>query len=293
MLLKSIVQKSAIPESKIFVIKELTAPYFDPNWHFHSEYQLFLVVKGKGTRFVGDNIKRFRENDLVFTGPNVPHLWRNDNAYFKKPIADQTKGIVIYFQPDLLGDSILAKDEMEMIRNLFLKSARGLEIKGETNKQVSKWMMELLQLKGVASIVQLLRILNAIAGSSDCHAIAHAGYVNSNKESSIGRMNLVYEYVMKNFSGRIKLEEMAALTNMTVSSFSRYFKSRANKSFSDFVSEIRIGHACRMLHEEDYSVSRVCYESGFHALSNFNKQFKAVTGKTPLQHKKAYLEAMQ
>jgi AraC-like DNA-binding protein len=291
--LKSIVQKSAIPENRIFVVKELIAPYFDSNWHFHREYQLFLVLKGKGTRFVGDNIKRFKENDLVFTGPNVPHLWRNDNSYFKKHVQDQTRGIVIYFQPDLLGASILEKEEMEMIRSLFQKAARGLEIKGETNRQVSKWMIELLQMKGVGSVVQLLRILNALSVSPDCHPIAHAGYVNSNKESGIGRMNLVYEYVMKNFSGKLKLEEVAALANMSVSSFSRYFKSRANKSFSDFVSEIRIGHACRMLHEEDYSVSRVCYESGFHALSNFNKQFKAVTGKTPLQHKKAYLEARQ
>lgn len=291
--MKRIVQKSAIPENRIFVIKDLTAQHFDPNWHFHSEYQLFLVLKGRGTRFIGDNIKRFKENDLVFTGPNVPHLWRNDDSYFKKHDSNQTHGVVIYFQPDLLGTSILEKDEMELIRNLFQKAARGLEIRGETNKQVGKWMIELLQLKGVNSVIQLLRILQTLASSQDCSPIAHAGYVNLNKESAMSRMNVVYEYVMKNFRGKIRLEEVAQMTNMSETSFSRYFKSRANKSFSDFVSEIRIGHACRMLHEEDFSVSQVCYESGFHALSNFNKQFKAVTGTTPLQHKKAYLEARQ
>jgi AraC-like DNA-binding protein len=286
---KRFVRKSAIPESKTFVVKDLIAPHFDPNWHFHPEYQLFLVLKGKGTRFIGDQIKPFREGDMVFTGPNLPHLWRNDDWYFRKNDADQTRGIVIYFQPDLLS-LYQEKEEMESIHHLLQKSARGLEIRGETNRLVSKWMLELLDQKGVPSIIQLLRILDALSKSTDCSPIAHAGYVNMNKESETGRMTLVYEHVMKNFTQRLPLEEVASLTNMSVSSFSRYFKSRANKSFSNFLSEIRIGHACKMLHEENTSISQVSDASGFPTLSNFNKQFKEITGKTPLQYKKAYLE---
>jgi len=282
---KRYVEKSAIPDSRIFVIKDLKAPHFDPNWHFHPEYQLFLVLKGKGTRFIGDNIKHFKENDLVMTGPNLPHLWRSD------PMAEeqQTRGIVIYFQPDLLGFNI-EKEELETTRNLFQKSLRGIEVRGETNKVIGRWMIELLELKGLASVIQLLKILNTLATSTDCHPIAHAGYVNLNRESS--QMNLIYQHVMKNFSRRLPLEEVAEIMNMSVSSFSRYFKSRANKSFSDFLSEIRIGHACKMLHEEKMNISQVCYESGFFTLSNFNKQFKEVTGKTPLQYKKTYLETI-
>lgn len=283
------VRKSAIPESKTFVIRDLIAPHFDPKWHFHPEYQLFLVLKGRGTRFVGDQIKPFRENDMVFTGPNLPHLWRNDDWYFKKNESGQTRGIVIYFQPDLLLN-LQNKEEMESIHHLLQLSARGIEIKGETNRLVSRWMIELLTLKGVPSIIQLLRILDILAKSGDCTPLAHAGYVNLNKESETGRMTLVYEHVMKNFKQRLPLEEVASLTNMSVSSFSRYFKSRANKSFSNFLSEIRIGHACKMLHEENTSISQVSDASGFPTLSNFNKQFKEITGKTPLQYKKAYLE---
>ncbi len=290
--MKHFVRKSAIPESKTFVIKELVAPHFDPKWHFHPEYQLFLVLKGRGTRFVGDNIKHFRENDMVFTGPNLPHLWRNDDWYFKKNEPRQTRGIVIYFQPDLLGN-FQGKEEMDSIHLLLQKSARGLEVKGETNRTIGKWMTELVNMKGVPSVIQLLKILDTLSTSTECTPIAHVGYVNLNKESESGRMTLVYEHVMKNFKQRLPLTEVASLTNMSMSSFSRYFKSRANKSFSDFLSEIRIGHACKMLHEENVSISHVSDASGFPTLSNFNKQFKEITGKTPLQYKKAYLEQLR
>lgn len=289
--MKTIVRKSAIPETKAFVIKDLVAPHFDPIWHFHPEYQLFLVLEGRGTQFVGDNIKPFKEGDLVFTGPDLPHLWRNDDAYFDRKNGLSTRGIVIYFQENFLGDSVQQKEEMEKIRHLFALSRRGLEVKGQARRQVSALMVELVGLKGVESIIQLLRILDILAHAPDLHPIAHAGYVNLNKESETDRMNKVYEYVMLNFRQKISLEEVAALTNMSLSSFSRYFKSRVNKSFSDFLAEIRIDYACKLLHEETINISQVGYESGFNTLSNFNRQFKEVTGQTPLQYRKEYLKA--
>ena len=98
---------------------------------------------------------------------------------------------------------------------------------------------------------------------------------------------------MKNYKEKIKLEEVASLANLSVSAFSRFFKSRANKSFSDFISDVRISHACKLLHEEDINVSEVCYESGFNTLSNFNKQFKDRIGKTPINYRKEYLESFE
>jgi AraC-like DNA-binding protein len=288
----SIIQKSAIPESKAFVARDLIAPHFDLNWHFHSEYQLFVVLEGRGTRFVGDSIKPFKEGDMVFTGPNLPHLWRSDPVYFDKKDQINTRGLVIYFQENFLGDSIGQKEELEKVYHFLQRSKRGLEIKGKTNQYVTQLMLELISLKGVPSIIQLLKILDTLANSTECHPIAHAEYINLYKETETARMSKVYEYVMKNFKRKISLEEVSALTYMTPSSFSRYFKSRANKAFSDFLSEIRIDHACKLLHEEDTNISEICYACGFATLSNFNKQFKEITGKTPLRYKKEYLQAI-
>ncbi len=286
--MKQALQKSRIPENKAFIVKELIAPNFDKNWHFHQEYQLFLVLEGKGTRFIGDQMKPFREFDMVFTGPNLPHLWRNDQIYFEKESNLKTHGIVIYFNEGFLGDAISIKEEFEAINILLEKSLRGLEILGKTNLKLRPMMQELVHLSGIESVLKLLQILQVLSESEECQPITHAGYTNNNKESEKDRMRKVYEYVTENFRQKILLEEVASLGNMTESAFSRYFTSRMNKPFSEFLSDVRISHACKLLHEADLNISEICYECGFNTLSNFNKQFKDRMGVTPLVYKKDY-----
>ncbi len=288
--MQNIIPKLAIPDTKVFVIKKLETSYFDPTFHFHPEYQLFLVLQGEGTRFIGDNMKPFKKGDLVFTGPNLPHVWRSDNCYFDKNNNLKTTGIVIYFHDHFLGEPIHHEEELENIRHLLQKSVRGLEINGDTNRKVSKMMIELLELKGIKSIIQLLMILDIIANSQECHFITHKHYVPINTEAETNRMNKVYEYVMKNFRQKIRLEEVAAIANMTPTSFSRYFKSRVNKSFSDFLKEIRIDYARKLLTEEKMNINQIGYECGFHNISNFNKQFKKVTGEQPFHYRSECLK---
>ena len=282
-------QKSRIPEGKAFVIRELIAPCFDVNWHFHSEYQLFTVLKGRGTRFIGDHMQAFKEGDMVFTGPNLPHLWRSDNSYFDSNNGLETHGIVIYFPDDFLRNSVFEIDEFSEIAQVLQKSERGIEINGKTNQAIRLMMQELLYMKGGQSIIQLLQILNLMVDSPNCQPITQAEYINLNKDSETDRMGQVYEFVMKNFKEKITLEEVSEIANLSVSAFSRYFKTRVNKSFSDFLSEVRISHACKLLHEKEMNISEISFECGFFTLSNFNKQFKDRIGKTPLAYKKDYL----
>jgi AraC-like DNA-binding protein len=290
--MKHPLQKSRIPESKAFMVRELRAPHFDKVWHFHSEYQLFLVLEGRGTRFIGDQMQPFREFDFVFTGPNLPHLWRNEQAYFEKDSELQTHGIVIYFPEDFLGEGLIEKEEFDEIRHLFQRAQRGLEITGHTNLKLREKMKDLLYARGTQQLIQFLQILDIISRSSDCRPIAPADYINTNKESERDRMSKVYEYVMDRFSQKIKLADVATLANMTESAFSRYFTSRMNKSFSEFLSDIRISHACKLLHEADKNISEISYESGFNTLSNFNKQFKDRMKVTPLQYKRDYFRTL-
>lgn len=282
-------QKSRIPEGKAFVINELKAPYFDVNWHFHSEYQLFIVLKGRGTRFIGDHMQAFKEGDMVLTGPDLPHLWKNDKAYHNPDNNLSVQGIVIYFPDNFLNNSVFSLEEFESIALMLKKSVRGIEISGPTNQMVREMMIELLDLKGGCSLIQLLKILQTIADSTDCKLITGAAYINTNKESERDRMGQVYEYVMQNFQGKVSLEEAAQLSNLSVSAFSRFFKSRVNKSFSDFLTDVRISHACKLLHETDLNISEVSYDCGFFTLSNFNKLFKERMNMTPVQYRKEFL----
>ncbi len=286
--MKEPVQKSRIPAGKAFVIQELIAPYFDVNWHFHSEYQLFVVLKGRGTRFVGDRTSSFKEGDLVLTGPNLPHLWKNDKAYHNPENGLETQGIVIYFPDNFLNNAVFEVEELEGIAKLLQLSNRGIAVLGETNLQITQLMVELLQLKGLKRLQHLLHLLEVLASSQEYELITSAGYLNTNKESEKDRMGQVYEYVMQHYASKITLQEVAQLCNLSVSAFSRYFKSRVNKPFSDFLTEVRISHACKLLQDTEESIAAVAFSCGFFTLSNFNKLFRERMNQSPKGYRKAF-----
>ena len=282
--MKTALKKSPIPKTHAFVVQQLNQPIFDPNWHFHPEYQLFMVLKGQGTRFIGDHVKQFYVGDITFTGPNLPHLWKSDTDDPGK----RAEGIVVYFDYDFIGESLLQKEEYIRLRHLFKKSLRGFDVIGKTATIVGKKLKELPNLQGFDAVLGLLQILNLLSKTEDLKVLASSGYTNTLREGDTERMNMVYAHVMKHFTRKIPITEMAGLTNMTTSSFSRYFKTHANKTFSEFVSEIRIGHACKLLIDKKMNASQACYQSGFRTLSNFNRQFKAATNCTPTAYKESY-----
>ncbi|HEY9488756.1 MAG TPA: AraC family transcriptional regulator [Chryseosolibacter sp.] len=285
-------QKSPISADRAFECNYLRAPHFDANWHFHSEYQLFVVLRGTGMRFIGDHAQPFKPGDLVLTGPDLPHLWRSDLEYFEGDPQLWTEGIVIYFPEDFFADQFLRKMEMVLVRQLLIQSSRGISYQGQTAEKVTGMMEELLHKKDFDSILQLLNILRVLANSEEYVLLANPGYSNSLKKSDTERMNKVHAYVMKNFREKITLEEVAALASMTPSSFSRYFKTHANKTFSEFLTGIRIGYSCKLLIEKKMNITQACYESGFNTLSNFNRQFKVYTMATPLEYRRRYLRTV-
>lgn len=282
-------QKSPISADRAFECKYLKAPHFDANWHFHSEYQMFIVLRGTGTRFIGDHVHPFKPGDLVLTGPNLPHLWRSDPEYFDGNEEQWTEGIVVYFPEELFANKFMQKMEALQIRHLLSKAESGISFYGATMEKVRAMMMQLLNKRDFDSILQLLAILQVLAQSEECNILANPGYSNSLKESDTERMNKVHAYVMKNFREKITLDEVAALANMTPSSFSRYFKTHANKTFSEFLTSIRIGYSCKLLLEKKVKITQACYDSGFNTLSHFNRQFKAFTRYSPLAYRNRYL----
>lgn len=129
--MKAALHESAVQPSQIFVIKYLQEKHFDAVWHAHSEYQLFVVLKGSGTCFIGDSNKSFRPGELIFTRPHLPHLWRSDEGYVSKGSQLHSEGIVIYFNENFLGDQVMEKGEMVKLKKHFARSMRGLEFFGK------------------------------------------------------------------------------------------------------------------------------------------------------------------
>jgi AraC-like DNA-binding protein len=286
--MKPLLEKSIENLNQSYLVKTLKEPFFDPNWHFHPHYQLFTVIKGTGTRFIGDDIRHFNVGDTVFLAPNMPHLWRSDREYFEKDSQLMTEGIVVYFKEDFLGSEFFEKSEMYDIKTLLKKSERGLDLTGQLKEELVDDLKNLPVVNGFQGIIKILSILDKLSKSTDYQYIASTTYSNTHKISETERMRLVHEYVLKHFKENINLSTVASLSNMTDAAFCRYFKSRTNKTFSDFVKEIRIGNACKMLQDENKSISQTCYESGYNTVSNFNNQFKSLKGISPKQYQKLY-----
>ncbi|OLY92639.1 transcriptional regulator, AraC family [Cnuella takakiae] len=287
--MKAALHKSAIPETQIFQVRHLRDPHFDPVWHAHSEYQLFLVLQGSGTRFIGDSITHFGPGELVFTGPHLPHLWRSDEAYFRPGSNLEVEGIVVYLNEHFLGNDILKKTEMVGLQKFFERSLRGLQFQGTVRSKVARMLQNLCTLHGLPSVILLLQMLDLLASTHEFDYVSSRTYEGHETEQEKDRVNLVYAYLLRNFKNKISLEEIAALLHMTPTSFSRYFTSKTGRPFSRFLAEIRISHACKLLTNTEATVAQVCYECGYSTLSNFNKHFREIMHQNPVQYKREFL----
>jgi AraC-like DNA-binding protein len=150
-------------------------------------------------------------------------------------------------------------------------------------------MKNIIAAHGAASLIQLLQMLELMAQTKEYRLLHNADYAYNLKESETRRINLVINYAARHFQKRIALDAAAALLNMTPTSFSRYFRMKTSKSFSEFITELRIRHACKLLSEDDdRTISQVSYECGFNTLSNFNRQFKRYMKMTPKTYREQF-----
>jgi AraC-like DNA-binding protein/quercetin dioxygenase-like cupin family protein len=276
--MKAHVQKLPLSKNSSFIADTFITPYFETPWHYHAEYELVLIIKGQGTRFVGNHISGYKEGNLTFIGPDVPHLFRKEN------VNEEGGSLVIHFREDFLGSTFIQTPEMQKIVQLFRRSMMGLNITGDTAKVVSERMYHLLDLQGMDRMIMLLSILNFLAQSTEMEMLSSAEVAGQNSRDN-DRLNLVFDYVMTHFRSEIKLEEIADIVHMSYSGFCRYFKNRTKKNFTHFVNEVRIGYSCKLLLEKEVSVASACYLAGFNNLANFNEQFKKFLKLTPYQFK--------
>ncbi len=257
-------------------------------WHYHSEVELIHLKKGEGTQFVGDNISRFKSGDVIIVGSNLPHYWRFDDIYYEEDSKVKADVRVAHFQEKFWGEQFLDLPENLSIRNALEKSKRGIRISGKTKQLVADILESLMKAEGHHRVVLLMEALSAIGTCSNLTYLSSIGFKQDLVEAENDRINTIYDYSIRNFRNKIQLEEIAAMANISPNSFCRYFKSRTRKTFSQFLIELRVGHACKLLIENNLSIKQICYESGFNNFTSFHKYFKMITGKSPLTYQKEF-----
>ncbi|NML22189.1 AraC family transcriptional regulator [Pseudoflavitalea sp. G-6-1-2] len=272
-----------------FSVRQDIVPYVNNRWHYHPEIELIHFKKGEGTQFIGDNIKRFKSGDIVMVGAQLPHYWRFDDTYFEEGNTLQADVRVVHFCENFWGDQFLQLPENTNIKTLLEKARRGLQISGKTRQHVGELLEALLNTDGTMRIMLLMEALNTIAECKQLDSLSSIGFKQELVEAESDRVNAIYDYSLKNFKRKIQLEEIAAVANISPNSFCRYFKSRTRKTYSQFLIEIRVGQACKLLIENNLSIKQLCYESGFNNFTSFHKYFKMITGKSPLNYQKEFM----
>ena len=270
-----------------FSVRRDQVPYFYNRLHFHPEVELVYIHKGTGAQFMGSTISRFSPGDLILVGSNLPHMWGCDEEYFEAGNNSLTaEATVVHFHPNFLGEGFFNLPEHRSYGLLLAKAKQGLRIGGETKQKVLKLMRRLRKAKAGDRVLLLLLILHRLARSTETEIIAATDFTAPLSETDTSRLNSIYHYILQNFHEPISLETVASIAAISPRSFCRYFKLHTRKTFSGFLIEVRIAHACKLLQQEDKTVCEVCYESGFNNLSNFYRLFKKQMNITPLEYKR-------
>lgn len=272
-----------------FSVRRDLVPYINNRWHYHPEIELIHFKKGEGTQFIGDSIKRFKSGDIVLVGAHLPHYWRFDDLFFEEDTRVQADIRVAHFCENFWGEQFLHLPENINIKTVLEKARRGLQITGKTRQQVADLLERLLNTDGSERIILLMEALMTIADCKQLTTLSSIGFKHDMVDAENERVNAIYEYSLKNYKRKIQLEEIAAVANISPNSFCRYFKSRTRKTYSQFLIEIRVGQACKLLIENNLSIKQLCYESGFNNFTSFHKYFKMITGKSPLSYQKAFI----
>lgn len=275
------------PEQSLIVVKR-EVPYWDTPFHFHPECELVFTTSGTGKRIIGDSIEVFGPGDMVFLGPNIPHVWYSDSKHYHKDSNLHSKAFVLYFSKEIFGDRFFQLEATQVLKEFFKKAERGLRIHGTHQVSIARLLEKMIDEDGMKKIVYFMDILEHLTNAPDTEPLASISYKNSYDTRDNHKIDEVFLYLNKNFMRDISMPEVAALCHMTPQSFCRFFKNRTKSTFVDFLNDIRISHARKLLIEsEEQTIAEIAYLSGYKNLSNFNKLFKIKTKLTPREYKRS------
>lgn len=252
---------------------------FSNSMHSHPELELVYIKSGSGRRMIGGTISNFNEGDIVLMGSELPHRWICDSN------DAGAHAIVAYFNKDVFSEGFYSLKESHRLAELFTKAKRGLSITGAAKEIVAGKMENLMKKSGFKKIIALMDIFHFISVSTDVEYVTYESNTTASNKIVEDRLAEVYQYIGSNYQKDISLPEITTIANLTVPAFCRLFKQRTNKSFVDYLNEIRITSACRYLQETDLNISAICTRCGFKNISNFNKRFKIITGFSPKEYR--------
>jgi len=266
-----------------FLVFDRLKDTFDFPLHYHPEFEINFILNGKGVkRIVGDHIEEIDDVELVLVGPNLYHGWELHKC--------KNKGIheiTIQFHNDLFSESLLARRIMQPIKDMFNRSNHGILFSKKVGMELADRLVKISKLDGMDYFLEIISILHDMANSRNQRLLS-TFTVDYDTFEDDDKMKLVYEYIQKNFSNKITLDDVSDIASMSPVSFNRFIKKRTNKTFVNYLNDIRVGYAARWLVEKDLSISEIAFKSGFNNIANFNRIFKGIKNTTPSLYREEF-----
>ncbi|EGV44559.1 helix-turn-helix domain-containing protein [Bizionia argentinensis JUB59] len=269
------------PEQDAFVYQVDYVPAFYDKLHEHEEIQISIILEGDGTLVVGDSVNFYTKNDILVLDSHMPHVFKSDVE-----ASNKSHMLSMFFTKESFGTDFFNLEELHELQPFFKRSKHGFKVTSNENA-IKKLFLQLELASKLERFIILLQLLK-ITSKADFESLSSFIYDKKYSDNEGKRMRHVLAYTMNQFTTDITLDAVAEVSNMTKNAFCKYFKKRTNKTYFQFLSELRIENACRLMQTQtDLSISEIAYQSGFNNISNFNRQFKTIKGITPNSYRKS------
>ncbi len=268
-----------LSEKDCFYIVERHKTEFTYPLHQHKEFELNFIEHGKGVRrIVGDSVEEIGEYELVLIGgENLEHVWEQGRCNSK-----DIREITIQFSSDIFGGDLLSKNQFASIRRMLRRADHGLVFPLSAVMKVYSTLDTIAQeQERFVQFLKFLYILYELSISDEARVLASSSFAHTERSTESRRVQKVKQYINDNYAKPLMLSDLAGLVGMSPVAFSRFFRQRTGRTLSDYIVDIRLGYAARMLVDSTKNISEICYECGFNNLSNFNRTFKAKRNYTP------------
>jgi AraC-like DNA-binding protein len=279
-----IYEKIFVSHNYSFITRKLQLASNVTKIHSHRNFELNYIASGSGKRIVGNSISGYTKGDLVLLGPHIPHCWDN----LETEDDSEAECIVTHFNENIISSDFFNIPELEKVVNLLKNANNGIWFKGKKTEKVGQTLKKMVALKGLERYIELLKVFQLLLEIEDRENLALPSAINNTFQTDQDQINKIYEYVFNNIQTGIKLKEASALVYKEPGSFCRYFKKKTNQTFMDYVKNVRIGMAAKLLAESEKQITQICYECGYNNLANFNHYFRVIMKKTPSEYRKEF-----
>ncbi len=246
-----------------------------PTPHSHDFYELYFLLDGKRTFFIGNKMFNVESNTLVVVPPYVLH--KTEGTAFKR--------VNVNFSPD-----ILTKAEAEFLNKTCKLTA--VKLSKEYRDVIYKLVMEGATMQSqhlgskAESQIALGKAILVLLSLQESISLSSASISHKSTDVSPEVLKIVY-YINTHYDEDIKLADLCDIFHLSKAALCKKFKEVMNCSIMKYVLELRLNKAKALLRDTNKSIEKIADTCGFSSANYFGLIFKKAIGLSPLNFRKS------